>query len=134
MVFWAYFKGRENWLTKEKYNQRLERHRNYYRSNPIIQRSASLKSTYGITHEEYEKLFASQGNKCAICGTEQCPTGRFMCVDHDHTSGKVRGILCSKCNHGIGLLRDNVETLKNAIDYLRRYSVEGRSGRTLVLP
>ena len=76
-----------------------------------------LKRRYGITLEQYEAMLESQNGKCAICKGD-CLTGRNLAVDHDHETGKVRGLLCSKCNQGLGQL-NNIELLQRAIDYLK---------------
>lgn len=74
----------------------------------------------GITLHEYDEMFERQGNKCKICGSEETGTrsqGRFH-VDHDHLTGKIRGLLCSRCNHGLGHFKDNIKFLMAAIRYL----------------
>lgn len=77
---------------------------------------------YGLTQEAYDALFASQGKRCAICKTDKF-NGVGPCVDHDHLTGKVRGILCVSCNSILGHAKDNVFALKAAIDYLRKANV-----------
>ena len=77
----------------------------------------SLKRRYGITSEEYLTLLEQQKNVCKICGLF-CSTGRALAVDHNHTSGKVRGLLCSSCNTGLGQFKDNINLLKKAMEYL----------------
>jgi predicted nucleic acid-binding Zn ribbon protein len=75
---------------------------------------------YGLTTEQYEALLASQDGKCAICRTDTWP-GKGPHVDHDHNgSGMVRGILCHKCNLGLGKFDDRVDLLEAAIAYLKR--------------
>jgi hypothetical protein len=74
---------------------------------------------YGITLDEKEEMLASQGG-CAICGTRVPPRTRGWHTDHDHVTGKVRGILCSNCNLGLGYFQDNPEFLSEAINYLER--------------
>ena len=68
---------------------------------------------------DYDRLLEKQDGKCAICNNSD----KRLCLDHNHSTGKIRGLLCTRCNRGIGLLGDNVETLKNAIEYLQK---EGR--------
>lgn len=99
--------------------------RNYQRRHPEKikrnDRSHHLRSTYGITLEEYENLFESQGRKCAICGSPSSGgPGRNFHVDHDHKTGKVRGLLCCNCNFVVGHSLDNPEILMRAADYLNR--------------
>ena len=83
-------------------------------------RQYNLKKSFGITPAEYDKKLAEQENKCAICGMvyEGSMRKRFA-VDHDHTTGLIRGLLCSGCNTGIGGLGDSVELLEKAIKYLK---------------
>ncbi len=76
-----------------------------------------LRSQFGITPAEYESLLTQQNNSCAICKREE-PTGYGWHVDHCHTTKKVRGILCSMCNQGLGLFQDNTSSLKEAVKYL----------------
>jgi len=83
-------------------------------------KNRDLMKLYGITLDDYNKMFAEQDGKCFICGTHVCSTGRALAVDHDHETGKVRGLLCANCNTALGKFNDDVELLKKAIDYLRR--------------
>lgn len=81
---------------------------------PRDRREERLRYKYGITLKEYESRWSAQSGKCALCGEEQ----EVLCVDHCHETGRVRGLLCSRCNTGIGHLRDDVTILRRAIDYL----------------
>lgn len=74
---------------------------------------------YGITSEQYAEMLAAQGGRCAICRTES-PGGRkkMMSVDHCHSSNKVRGLLCTNCNAGLGHFRDDPDLLRAAVAYL----------------
>ena len=78
----------------------------------------SLKRRYGITSEDYFMMLTEQNNQCVICETKECHTGRNFSVDHDHKTGKVRGLLCAHCNVGLGNFKDNTTLLKKAIEYL----------------
>lgn len=71
-----------------------------------------------MTVEQYERMLADQGGGCAICGSPR-DAKRSLAVDHDHATGAIRGILCSGCNTGLGLLRDSRELLLRAADYLQ---------------
>lgn len=86
----------------------------------VLMRRNNLKRLYGITPEQYEELLKSQDGVCAICGGT-CITGRRLSVDHDHETNKIRGLLCSRCNFGIGQL-DTIEKLNNAVKYLEKYN------------
>lgn len=102
--------------------------RQWFRDHPERQfaarRASSLRTFYRMTVEEYDTLLAAQGYVCAICGQDEPAahgrTGKkfLLSVDHDHTTGRVRGLLCQKCNRAIGMLGDNPALLQRAIDYL----------------
>ena len=81
-------------------------------------RNNHLKINYGIDESVYRKMYAAQHGVCAICKQPESIEGRRLCVDHSHTTGDVRGLLCSNCNRGIGLLKDSPELLRNAFHYL----------------
>lgn len=83
----------------------------------------SLRTRYGITSADYEELLKAQDYKCAICEREQCKTGRNFAVDHNHETNKIRGLLCSNCNVGIGNLKDSIPLLRKSIDYLEKYAI-----------
>ena len=74
---------------------------------------------YGITLQKYEELVQLQNNLCAICGRP--PESRNLHVDHCHKTGKIRGLLCRRCNRGIGILRDSTEIMTKAISYLEKF-------------
>lgn len=78
---------------------------------------------YGISIDEYERMLKEQRGVCACCGQSETyvhSNGKVyaLSVDHDHATGKVRGLLCHACNRAIGLLGDSVDRLQAAIDYL----------------
>lgn len=76
-----------------------------------------IKAKYGITKEEYALLQKEQNYSCAICG-ELIDESSNLCVDHDHETGKVRGLLCAQCNKGLGHFRDSPKALMNAVRYI----------------
>lgn len=76
-------------------------------------------NTYGITQEEYLVLLENQKDSCAICKTKNAGgKNKVWQIDHDHITGKVRGLLCWACNAGLGQFKDNINSLKTAIKYL----------------
>jgi hypothetical protein len=83
-----------------------------------------LKNHYGITLEQYKEMLKEQNGLCAICGNPETDkigeTLSTLAVDHDHETGRVRGLLCKKCNTAIGLFFENIDTIKKAIKYLKR--------------
>lgn len=87
--------------------------------DPDAKRDARLRATFGISANDYDRLYAEQSGGCAICGIGIGDgTGRRLYVDHCHDTGAVRGLLCSACNFGLGKFRDNVGLLRKAIKYL----------------
>jgi hypothetical protein len=79
-------------------------------------RRNKVKQMYGLEYEVYEKMLADQNGACAIC---RGGFGEVLpCVDHCHTSGRVRGLLCHNCNLGLGKFRDDPDRLRAALDYL----------------
>lgn len=85
-----------------------------------------LMERYGITPEQYDAMFYEQGGGCAICGREDSgrKNHKLLCVDHDHKTGKVRGLLCDECNNGLGRFQDDPELLMAAINYLQQQAME----------
>ena len=94
--------------------------------NPDRGRNNALKRRYGITLDQYNEMFVSQDGACAICKEEETVTGKDgkakpLCVDHNHTTGKVRALLCYRCNAGIGYLQDSPYITEQATKYLLDY-------------
>ena len=73
----------------------------------------------GMTYDLYEQMLIDQNNKCAICNLEHTNIKKLH-VDHCHNTGKVRGLLCSNCNNGMGKLGDSIERLELVINYLKQ--------------
>ena len=98
--------------------------------NILDMENSRLKRTYGITIDQYALMLAAQEYKCAICGIDaetykkhKIIQRRFV-VDHDHDTGKIRGLLCHGCNSGIGYLKESIKSLESAICYLKRGGAE----------
>lgn len=89
--------------------------------NTFYNRDDYLWKKYGITTTQYAEILFLQGGVCAICKQPGKILGHLH-VDHNHVTGTIRGLLCSPCNTGIGLLGDSVETLQAAVEYLTRSS------------
>ena len=98
-----------------------------YKSQPHVkerQWDQFLRKEYGITKEHYKVLLDSQDGKCAICLNPQVASRKNrLCVDHNHETKEVRGLLCDKCNQGLGYFDDNVVKLQGAINYLHEQSL-----------
>ncbi len=115
-------------MSKRHYENNKEkvdgRNRKWYKDNGHTKefkdgtRNATLKRKYGIDVSDYNGMFIEQGGRCAICGKHQSEFVHSLVVDHNHETGKVRGLLCRACNLGIGMLGDVLEVMKNAIKYV----------------
>jgi hypothetical protein len=85
-------------------------------------REYDLIKAYNITVKEYNQMLDAQQGECAICHRNHTTLNgrkKFLCVDHDHDTKEIRGLLCDKCNRGIGLFNDNKYLLQRAINYLK---------------
>lgn len=92
--------------------------KNWRKSNPEQRKYNVLKCATGVTKEQYIDLLQAQDGKCAICGTGIEENNRRLSVDHCHDDNIVRGLLCTKCNFGLGYFNDNENLLLKAINYL----------------
>lgn len=84
-------------------------------------RAGTLKWVYGISGEDYQTLLQKQNGLCAICKKVPMPRGnrsRHFCVDHDHKTGKIRGLLCDPCNIALAHLKEDPEIFRSAIAYI----------------
>lgn len=122
-------------LKKRREAQRKFRERNptYYRDKMAEKkakdpeayaqrvRRTALKASYGLTPEDYDKMFKLQRGRCSICrSSDPGQSGKkFLCIDHDHKTGRVRGLLCHRCNRGLGLLGDNLKNILATVKYLK---------------
>ena len=92
------------------------RQESFKKRDPVVKRRHHLKTMYNMTLEQYDELFDEQNGCCAICGLPE--SNHRLCVDHDHKTGKIRGLLCHNCNKGLGHFFDSVENLEVAKSYL----------------
>ena len=94
-------------------------HRDYRHKN-------HLWTTYRISWEKYARLFEQQGGCCAICCEPETARMRgllkLLCVDHDHVTGRIRRLLCSRCNRVLGMMQEDPETFRRAADYLESFT------------
>lgn len=103
--------------------QRRRYHKDWITREPRRRMEGKLRERYGLTLKQYDAMVTRQGGLCAICrkpNGKKFPDGtpQFLVVDHDHTTGVVRGLLCDLCNHGVGCFRDSPDILNAAIAYL----------------
>jgi hypothetical protein len=118
----AHCKSCNRETTNKRSRDRRKADPNYYEK---FDRPAKLRSQYGITVEDYDVMFSQQDHGCGICGVKT-PGGRtkHFHVDHDHDTGSVRGLLCHKCNRGLGLFNDDPVILDMALQYLTNHEEE----------
>jgi len=110
---------RKEYLKMHEQLPKTKARRKAYKEKPENKDKKYIKSLmrfYKMTPEQYKELFERQEGKCAIC---KIKPERKLVVDHCHSTGKVRGLLCGKCNLGIGYLKDSIDFLSNAIKYLQ---------------
>jgi len=109
---------------KDKIKQRSEKY--YKEKKDSVIKNCNLKTNYNITVEDFNKMLEEQKHVCLICKlpetakTNSRQNTRKLNVDHCHKTGKVRGLLCSNCNRALGMFKDNIQNLNNAIDYLNK--------------
>jgi len=92
-----------------------------YLGTRLKERANNLKRMFGMSLETYDEKLKAQGGVCAICGG-LCKSGKRLAVDHNHTTGKIRDLLCGNCNGGLGKFLDNPELLLKAADYLKEHN------------
>ena len=102
----------------------LDRKKAYREMNPDAIKDQKLKTAFGLSLEVYNNMLSAQGGVCAICKKEESVLSvkgktKSLAVDHCHTTGRVRGLLCQKCNQALGLFDDDLERLNSAISYLK---------------
>lgn len=85
-----------------------------------IRREKYLQKKYGLSLEQYNQMLEGQGGVCAIC--HKPATTKHLCVDHNHKTGKIRGLLCLACNYKIGMMHDDFVFMRNAVIYLEKYN------------
>lgn len=105
---------------KEK---RILKQRKYNLDNPGYYYNSVYIRKYGITEDDYNKMFDAQHGKCFICHTHQSELKIKLAVDHNHSTGKVRKLLCNNCNRTLGYVKENTTVLNNMIEYLKSYGI-----------
>lgn len=88
-----------------------------------ISKGYTLKKNYNITLDDYNKMLLEQDGKCWTCSKDvEEERNKVLCVDHDHLTGKVRKLLCNKCNIAIGLLKEDTKIIENVLNYIKLFS------------
>ena len=111
-------KEKDRILYQKNKEHRVNYAREYRVKYPERTRATNLKQKYGITQNDYDKTLNIQNNKCAICERDMNEYGKIFCVDHNHTTGKVRGLLCDPCNYGLGFYEKHKDKY---IEYLKKH-------------
>lgn len=105
----------------------------YYKANPhkrtearaneskIQQKKHRLRKNYNLSLAEYDEMLQKQDGKCATCQLHFSVFKRALAVDHDHSSGKIRGLLCGSCNSSLGLLKENFDTVLRLAKYIQTH-------------
>lgn len=106
---------------------RNAKQRIWAKNQPQNMRDNNLYTRFKIRRHEYDNMVSEQGNKCAICYKRETYINKKLnainplSIDHNHKTGKVRELLCQKCNTLLGMAKESIDTLKSAIEYLRRH-------------
>ena len=102
-----------------------EERRNYKQENRDKSKNCYLIKTYGITLDKYKQMLEAQNGVCAICHLPETRKSKYndytLAVDHDHKTGKIRGLLCHGCNNCLGILKEDINIFQSAIDYLHNF-------------
>ncbi len=103
-----------------------KKHKAWRKDNLDVIRSRNLKVSFGITIDDYDVLLSKQNEVCAICGNKETRKNMYgirrLAVDHNHTTGKIRGLLCSTCNQGLGMFytdENGIDLLLKSVEYMR---------------
>jgi len=113
--------GVSSWCKPCKKTWRAKKREDEPDRHKAIDFENDLKKNYGINTHQYNKMFDEQKGCCACCGRSHTDFKRGLHVDHNHTTGQVRGLLCTKCNPGIGYFDESTEKLEMAIAYLNKF-------------
>ena len=131
---------RRKWRKSHKNHDKITSLKSYYKHrgkrlaamksrSSEYKKNSVIKSVYGITLDEYNKMFNKQNGVCAICGQPETRKNKYtgICklhIDHCHKTNKVRGLLCHSCNSAIGIMDDDIGILMKAINYLKSHNKE----------
>lgn len=115
-----YANSEEKKAYSRKWSKKNKKKRKVYRdTHKDKMKDMILKKLYGVSIDTYNDMFQKQEGRCAICERHQSEFRRALCVDHDHKTEEIRGLLCLNCNRALGIFRDSIKRLNNAIKYLQ---------------
>lgn len=103
-----------------------KRCRQWVSVNKEKRRFNTLKHKYGVTRSQYEQMFQKQGGRCAICNAEDAPFPNRLNVDHCHGTNQFRGLLCNRCNQGIGYFQESCDILEKAKKYIEQWRIQNQ--------
>lgn len=95
--------------------------------NPTMRKASDLRKTFGISYDEYMVMWKEQGGVCFVCKQPQVKRRKYLDVDHDHSTGAIRGLLCEPHNQAIGMFKDNPAWLRAAADYIENPPIKGKT-------
>lgn len=131
--------NRKNWTPEQKLKDKIRlnkyikenkehvknKHKEYWDRNKDKSKNNALYRKYGISLSDYQKMFAEQLGVCAICYQAEVATinniRKTLSVDHNHTTGKIRGLLCYRCNSALGLLKEDEKLIMSTLFYIKKY-------------
>lgn len=121
----SFYQFYDKWAGKHYTSSRCKPcHKEYKKTNPNTKRNRKnekLKLRYGLTYEQWEAMRESENYSCMACGITEEEIGGVLDVDHCHTTGKARGLLCNACNTSLGRMNDNPTALRALADYIEKY-------------
>jgi hypothetical protein len=113
-------KVRSNKWKSENKSRKRETNKAWYLRNKEKVHNVGM-SKYGITTADYDAILKAQNNCCKICNSHESKFTKKLAVDHCHSTGEIRGLLCTYCNRGLGFFKDNIGTLEAAILFLKQF-------------
>jgi hypothetical protein len=102
--------------------KRIIYEKQYRIDNVVKAKFQEIKRKYGLSDKQYNEMLTQQVSGCTICGKTMVENARYLAVDHNHNTGKIRELLCDSCNNGLGRFQDNPLLLRKAADYLDKHN------------
>lgn len=121
---------RQKYRRQEEVQERTSVYnKKYADENPELMKAKDRKNSlmrfWGMEQEEFDALLAKQGGTCALCSKTESNPHKRLCIDHDHATGKIRGLLCDHHNRALGLMNDSINELEAGIKYLKSHRSSG---------
>lgn len=122
----------KRWIAKQSDEWKANRKARMKELGAPRWKSRHIKRKYGLSGDQFNAMLTAQNGKCAICGAS--PNGKVLFVDHCHSTGEVRGLLCHGCNSGLGYFRDSASIMALAITYLKNQEDLHLAGKRQPIP